>query len=205
MNLIGNSCVSAFISKLCFKEEYHNPFCWCKIDFPSMYTLISKYDSINFKSVEFEKTSNYYTAHIDGKISVQYIHYIDDPSMEAITYERSNVRGPNIIDYVSEKYFNRLEKMTTSPTFLLAAGYWQEYYVDDTQIQQLIELNSPYPILVCMPASPKNQLTSSGNVKIHNHIFPMGIDGVHRKIADYVSNYYWGVKSSASDQNMNLC
>lgn len=205
MNLIGNSCVSAFITKLCFKEEYHNPFCWCKLDFSSMYNLIQSYDSINFRNVDFEKSNNFYIAHIDGLVNVQYIHYLDDPSISSIQFEQSNVRGPNIIDYVTEKYFSRLAKMTEPPTFLLAAGYWQEYYVNDTQIQQLMDMQSPYTILISMPHSVNNKLTSQGNVKIHNHTFPMGVDGIHRKLADWLSNYYWGIKSSITDQNVNLC
>ena len=59
MNLVGNSCVSAFIMRDCFKKEFNNPFCWAKIAFESMYNLIVKSDSINFKNVEFIKCDNY--------------------------------------------------------------------------------------------------------------------------------------------------
>lgn len=204
MNLIGNSCVSAFITKLCFKREYSNPFCWSKIGFESMYNLIKYYDTLNFKNVSFERTLDYYTAHIDDKVDVKYIHYIEDNKLPNIVFERSNVKGPNIIEYVSEKYYSRLAKMVEPPTFLLAAGYWQEYYVNDEQIQQLIELNSPYTILISMPKSPHNKISTTRNVKIHNHTFVMGEDGVHRKLANYVSNYYWGLTMSTADLTANL-
>ena len=48
MNLVGNSCVSAFIMRDCFKKEFNNPFCWAKIDFQSMYnSLMDVYKRVN--------------------------------------------------------------------------------------------------------------------------------------------------------------
>lgn len=204
MNIIGNSCVSAFISKYCLHQEYNNPFCWCKISFPSMFNLIAHYDTINFHNVSFTKHNNYYIATIDNQVEVHYIHYIEDNSIDSTIFEKSNVKSPNILEYVQDKYFLRLKKMTETPVFLLAAGYWQEYYTDDTQIQKLIDLQSPYTIIVCMPNGPNNRLCSNGNVKIHNHSMPMGVDGIHRKLASYISNYYWGVTDEATDQIINL-
>lgn len=204
MNLIGNSCVSAFISKLCLKETYNNPFCWCKMEFESIYNLIKNYETINFKNVEFIKTENFYTAIIDNQIKVQYIHYIEDDTLSELTFEKTNVKGPNILEYVKEKYFTRLTKMKDEPIFILAAGYWQEYYLDDTQIQQIIDLNSKYNIIISMPNSPKNKLKSNNKVKILNHNFKMGIDGVHKLLAIYISNYFFNTKVSTSDQILNL-
>lgn len=204
MNLIGNSCVSAFISKLCLKETYNNPFCWCKMDFDSIYNLIKDYDKINFENVEFIKDGNIYTAIIDGKVRVKYIHYIEDNSLTELTFEKSNVKGPNIIEYVKEKYFSRLKKMNDEPIFILAAGYWQEYYLNDEQIQKLIDLNSKYKIIISMPNSKNNKLKSQQNVRILNHNFKMGLDGVHRILAVYISNYFFGTKVSTSDQIQNL-
>lgn len=194
MNLVGNSCVSAFIMRDCFKQEFNNPFCWAKIDFNSMYNLISKWDSIHFDKVDFIKSNNCYNAIIDDVVKVQYIHYIEDNKRNEISFEKSNVIGPNILDYVKTKYFSRLAKMKEPPTFLLAAGYWQEYYVNDNQIEKLLDLNSKYTIIVSMPHSKMNVMKSTNNIKIHNHSFKMGSDGVHRKLAYYIANYYWEIK-----------
>lgn len=57
MNLIGNSCVSAFIIRDFLKEEYTNPFCWNIIDYKSMYNLIKYYDTINFLNYKLENSS----------------------------------------------------------------------------------------------------------------------------------------------------
>ena len=203
MNLVGNSCVSAFIMRDCFKKEFNNPFCWAKIDFDSMYNLISKWDSINFENVEFIKCDNYYTAIIDKLVKVQYIHYLEDNDRKEITFEKTNVIGPNILDYVKAKYFSRLAKMKEPPTFLLAAGYWQEYYVNDNQIKKLLELNSKYPIIISMPNSKMNVMKSTNNIKIHNHSFKMGCDGIHRKLAYYIADYYWGIKGEEVCQALN--
>jgi len=48
------------------------------------------------------------------------------------------------------------------------------------------------------------KLTSQGNVRIHNHTFKMGVDDVHRKIAIYLANYFFGTKVSATAQVSNL-
>lgn len=200
MNLVGNSCVSAFITRDCFRTEFNNPFCWAKIDFLGMYNLIRNWDAIKFDHVEFRKTGNFYTANIDGMADVQYIHYIEDATKKGTTFEKCNVLSPDILPYVKEKYFSRLEKMKEPPTFLLAAGYWQEYYVDDEQIERLIRLDSTYPIIVCMPNTPRNRLKTIGNVKIHNHSFTMGIDGIHRKMAYYIADYYWGLKGEEASR-----
>ena len=194
MNLVGNSCVSAFIMSDCFKQEFNNPFCWSKIDFNSMYNLISKWDSIHFDKVDFIKSNNFYNAIIDDVVKVQYIHYIEDNKRNEISFEKSNVIGPNILDYVKTKYFSRLAKMKEPPTFLLAAGYWQEYYVNDNQIEKLLDLNSKYTIIISMPNSKMNAMKSTNNIKIHNHSLKMGSDGFHRKLAYYIANYYWGIK-----------
>lgn len=207
MNLIGNSCVSAFISKLCLKEPYGNPFCWAKLDFDSIFALITKYDSIDFNKVEFVKTGNCYTAIIDNCVRVQYIHYIEDPDKSELTFEKSNVKCKDILPYVKEKYFSRMAKMKADhkdPIFILAAGYWQEYYLNDAQIKQIIEAKPKYKVIVCMPVNKNNKLTSQGNVRIHNHTFKMGVDGVHRKIAIYLASYFFGTKVSATAQVSNL-
>ncbi len=207
MNLIGNSCVSAFISKLCLKEPYGNPFCWAKLDFDSIYALITKYDSLDYNNVEFIKTENYYTAVIDNCVKVQYIHYLEDPNTPKLTFEKANVKCKDILPYVKEKYFARVAKMQADnkePIFILAAGYWQEYYLSDEQIQKIIDADPKYKIIVCMPVSEKNRLTSQGNVRIHNHTYKMGVDGVHKKIAIYLASYFFGTKVSATDQISNL-
>lgn len=175
------------------------------MDFKSVYNLIKNYDRIDFTKVEFIKTEkNFYIACIDNQVNVKYIHYIEDNSLPSLTFEKSNVKGPKILSYVKEKYFSRLEKMTEEPIFILAAGYWQEYYLSDEEIQKIIDLNSKYKIFISMPKTSKNILTSHGNVKILNHSFKMGVDGIHRKLAIYLSNNFFGTIVSTSDQIRDL-
>ena len=47
MNLIGNSCISAYIQKYMLNQQFENPFCWCTVSQSDMSKLILNYDKIN--------------------------------------------------------------------------------------------------------------------------------------------------------------
>ena len=67
MNLVGNSCVSAFIMRDCLKKEFNNPFCWAIIDFDSMYNLIGKLEKTITRDTE-GKITHKNTLYLSGII-----------------------------------------------------------------------------------------------------------------------------------------
>lgn len=196
MNLIGNSCVSAFIIRDFLKEEYTNPFCWNIIDYKSMYNLIKYYDTINFLNYKLENSSinkNTFSVIIDKKVVVNYIHYIKDEKIDGLKFEKSNIFSNNIEKYIIEKYENRVRKMILkkeSPIFLLAAGYNQEYYYTDDEINSILDLNSPYKIII---SYDKCNVKPRGNSIILNHNLKMNVDGVHFKLASFISKNIFNI------------
>lgn len=205
MNLIGNSCVASFLTRDYLNEEYKNPFCWSSMDFTSTYLLIKYFNKIDFNNVRFEIVNNFCVAIIDNLITVKYIHYLQDLSLHKVTFEKSNVKYDNILDYAKNKYFSRLEKIKKeNPTFILAAGYWQEYYMNDIQIKSIMNLDSDYDIIICMPSTKINVLQSTKNIKILNHSFPMGIDGTHQKIAEFLAKNIFNINKTIDLKNTKL-
>lgn len=188
MNLIGNSCVASFITRDFLKEKYKNPFCWTSMDFESIYNLIKKYDTIDFNNVKFINIGNFYQAILDNDIKINYIHYLNDDKCENLTFDRSNVKCKEILPYVKKKYFDRIKLIKEEePIFILAAGYYQEYYMTDKEIQKIIDINSKYRIIISMPNTKNNMLKSIKNVKIANHNLQMNVDGVHYELAKFIS------------------
>jgi hypothetical protein len=68
------------------------------------------------------------------------------------------------------------------PIFIIAAGYHQEYYYTNEQLQSIINLNSKYKIIISYDKCNVN-ISNNTNVMILNHTFKMDIDGVHNNIA----------------------
>lgn len=201
MNLIGNSCVSAFIIRDFLKEEYTNPFCWNIIDYKSMYNLIKYYNTINFLNYKlvYLNDKNTFAIIIDNKVTVMYIHYKKDETVEGIKYELSNVKSNNIEKYIVEKYESRVKKMLSKnekPVFLIAAGYNQEYYYTENELKTIINLNSPYKIII---SYDKCNIKSSKNVIVLNHNLQMNIDGVHFKLASFISDKVFNIKINEKD------
>ena len=85
-NIIGNSCVSAFITKELLNQEFINPFCWNTIDAQSMYNLILYYDTLDWNNIELIKDKNwhFYTI-IDNKVIINF-------DGNRIEYEKKNLK-----------------------------------------------------------------------------------------------------------------
>lgn len=193
MNLIGNSCVGAFIIRDFLKEEYINPFCWNIIDYKSMYNLIKYYDSINFLNYKLINENNVFSILIDDKVKVKYIHYKKDKNINGIKFEAFDVLSNNIEKYIIEKYESRVKKMLSKkekPIFLIAAGYTQEYYYSEKELKSIIDINSPYKIII---SYDKCKIKSTNNVIILNHNFKMNMSGVHFKLASFIAKNIFNI------------
>jgi len=140
---IVNSCVGAYLYKLCMKKKFDNPFMWGLIDFNSMYYMIQNFENINFKNFELLKDNNWnFSLKIDDKIIIKYIHYKFDPKATKIIKKDFDVFYNKIWEYIIQKYEERLERMLNikeEPIFILAN--W--YNVPETNLtyQQLKLLN----------------------------------------------------------------
>lgn len=210
MNLIGNSCVSAFIIRDFFKEEFTNPFCWNVIGYESMYNLIKYYDEINFLNFkvirsQLKNNQNTFSVIIDDKVVVNYIHYKKDESAKSIIFEKSNVIWCDIEKYVTSKYKSRVEKMLSkneNPVFLIAAGYNQEYYYSENELESIYNIDTPYKIIM---SYDNCKLKSYNNVTVINHNLKMNVDGVHYKLASFISDKVFNIKEKSTqrpEQNM---
>lgn len=147
MNLISNNCVGARIYEVS-SMQFNNPFTWCSFDFLDFKKLI-----INFNNIDFFKPKiqieNYkdrcfsILCEFDYDIKVHYIHYIYDK--QQTIKQHPDVKSKTIIQYFTEVYFRRLERMVEQneqPTFLLTFNYTKKDYKDyDKYLNEFIKLD----------------------------------------------------------------
>ena len=155
LNLIGNSCASAYLTKDHENGKFINPFCWNIIDFVSMYNLISNFSKISWESFEtrIEKDSSY-SLIIDNSVTVNYAHYKYSPTVDKKICENdegTDFISKNIEDYLIDKYKIRIKRMIDSkidPTFVIASRnipLRNNYSAD--QIVKLLSINTTYTII----------------------------------------------------------
>lgn len=153
MNLVGNSCVSSYITRDFLHQRYKNPFCWCIMDFESCYNLVKYWDNLNFNNYELIKDEKWnFSIIIDDKVKIQYVHYLFDKDAKTIIKNPPDVRWNKIWEYIVEKYIKRIENIKNEkPIFLFAsANHGLSRHKPFTLEQQklLDELNSPYKIII---------------------------------------------------------
>lgn len=149
MNLISQNCLSGNIYKNHLKEEFGNPFIWTVIDFNSMLYLIQNWNTINFKNYELVKDDKWnFSIIIDGKVKVQYVHYIFDPDAKTVQMH-CNVRGDikycKIWEYIIKKYEERLNRMLDKkeePIFCICN--FNTIFPDAIYTEEQLEILSKY-------------------------------------------------------------
>ena len=116
MNIICNNCVGARLYEVT-KQQFPNPFMWMSINSDDFIYLVQNYDIIDFNNPTFElekyKLNAYQTVLItlNNKVKLHYIHYIqDDSKNEPVKELNTNILYKDILQYVKNKWFNRLNR-----------------------------------------------------------------------------------------------
>lgn len=157
MNIISNSCCGAYLMREHLKTEYVNPFCWNVIDLKSYYYLIRDWDKINFLNYELVKDENWnFSIIIDGKIKVQYIHYLFDPNAEKLSSRSKNENDVlvwnKMWEYVVSKYEERVKRMLSKkekPVFLIADLHDNDLRKYDKEwLMKIDELNCDFDVIL---------------------------------------------------------
>lgn len=145
MNIISNTCVGAALQRDCIKQEYANPFCWCTIDFNSMYYLIKNYDKINFDDFNLIKNENWrFSIVIENKIQINYPHYKLGKTDKTLRRKGEDIFYYKMWEYVVQKYEerkNRMIKNKEKPIFIIATIHKCQTY-NKNQIKELCTLCS---------------------------------------------------------------
>lgn len=153
MNLIGNTCVASYITRDHLKQTFINPFVWNIIDFESCFNLVKYWDVLNFENYELVKDKNWnFSIIIDGKVKVQYVHYIFSAKYDKITINNNDVYFNRIWEYIIEKYEKRIKNIRKEkPIFIFATANYglsrhKPFTIDEQK--KLEELESPYKIIL---------------------------------------------------------
>lgn len=152
MNIISNSCVGANIMRDRLKCPYNNPFCWCLVDFNSMYNLITNWDTINFDKIELIPLpgKDICAILIDGKVLIRYVHY--HRSVKDLKIRKSDVEiyYCKIEDYVLSSYKRRLARMRSEnkpPIFVIGSSWWTGEFTQE-EIEKFLQIDTKYQIVI---------------------------------------------------------
>ena len=145
MNIISNTCVGAALQRDCIKQEYENPFCWCTVDFNSMYYLIENFEKINFNNFELIKNEKWrFSIRIENKIQINFPHYKLGKTDKTFRRHGEDIFYYKMWEYVVQKYEERLKRMKTlknEPIFVIATIHKCQTYTNE-QIRKICELCS---------------------------------------------------------------
>ena len=124
MNVIGNSCVGAYIYKNHLKSNYENPFTWAIVDFNSMFYLIKNYNKIDFNKFKLIKDAKCnFSIVVDGHVKIDYVHYKLDRTAKKPIKKKFDVFYCKIWEFIVLKYLERIKRMQKckdKPIFILA-------------------------------------------------------------------------------------
>lgn len=152
-NLVGNSCVSSYITRDILKQKFINPFVWNIFDFNSSYNLVKNWDNINFEKFKLiNNLDGTFSILIDDLVKVKYVHYLYSQKDIEIRKENNDVYYNKIQDYVIGKYLSRIKLIrSVSPIFLFAtANFGLDRHKPFTLYEQklLERLDCKYPIVI---------------------------------------------------------
>lgn len=155
-NIIGNSCISSWITAKILKQQFINPFCWCIMDFNSCLNLIQNFYDINFADIElqYNDNNNEFSVIIANLVRVQYVHYKFDLMANDIITDGPDVRYNQIWEYIISKYIERTKRMIQNkiePIFMFAGAGKAENKRSTFNIEEqhiINEINTPFKIYV---------------------------------------------------------
>ena len=170
MNLIANDCAGAYLYQDWFKTDFMNPFIWCSIDLNNFCCLIENYDSLNFNNIECVLETNVSgicfqkslcpKIIIDGKVEVNYFHYIEDKKYNSPTKVKGYTAINDVKKYAIDCYTRRLEKMNGNPIFIwdVTRAKWYNKQ-NENPIYKIRNINSNYTVII-YSSKVKTDLTS---------------------------------------------
>ena len=145
MNLITNDCIGAFLYMNVIKENFKNPFMWTRIDLNEFYKLIKLYKEIDFKEIKFtDRTSlknNLFELCVDQKFNVLMPHMKFDKRCNKVIKRGNDVYYYKIWEYIIDKWYDRLKRMTEEPIFVCHLDYKQTYdsTLDETLFNEIVK------------------------------------------------------------------
>lgn len=132
-NIIGSSCVGAYIMRDHLHQEFINPFIWTAVDKESMINLINHYDNIDWFNIDvrIDDRFNEFSKPrliIDNLVTLRYPHHMFTTFDTSIRRHKNDIYYCEIWQYIADAYLRRIKRMLTSkldPIFVWA-GAWED-------------------------------------------------------------------------------
>lgn len=169
MNLVGNCCISNFISEMA-GEGHTNPFTWIDLDFDSLYYLITNWKNIDWDDYTLNKVTHPYQKCdlfeivIEDKVHLRYIHYLYDNTAVQPIIKGADVRYCKIWEYIVQKYEERLKRMldeNAPPVFITE---WEHMNYDEAAFWKIEKTSLDYKLVVI--TYNKNLKTDNKNILV---------------------------------------
>lgn len=159
MNIISNDCVAGYIYTKQLKVQFVNPFAWSSMNLENFSKLIDGYDTLNFKNIECNLIINNSTVcelgstipqiTIDNAVEVNYFHYQQSQKHNIPTKVYGYKYYNDMINYATDEYFKRLNRMQENPIFIwhITPNMWYNPQKQNPT-EMFKKLNSHYTIIV---------------------------------------------------------
>lgn len=169
MNLIGNCCISNFISQIA-GEGNTNPFTWIDLDFDSLYYLITNWENVKWNDYELNRVKHPYQncdlfeIVVENKAHLRYIHYLFDKTASQPRTIGQDVRYCKIWEYIVQKYEERKQRMlerNEKPVFITE---WEHMDYDEAAFWKIEKEDLKYKLVVI--TYNKNLKTNNKNILV---------------------------------------
>lgn len=167
MNLIGNCCISNFISQIA-GEGNTNPFTWIDMDFNSLYYLIINWENVKWNDYKIVKVPHPYQNRdmfeivIENKVHLRYVHYLYDKNVLQIKTVKQNVYYYKIWEYIVQKYEERKQRMLERNEKPMFITEWEHMNYDEAAFWKIEKENLKYKLVVI--TYNKNLKTNNKNI-----------------------------------------
>ncbi len=169
MNLIGNCCISNYISQIA-GEGNTNPFTWIDLDFNSLYHLITNWENVKWNDYEINRVKHPYRdcdlfeIVIENKVHLRYVHYLFDKTATSPKVFGHDVRYCRIWEYIVQKYEERKQRMlerNEKPVFITE---WEHMNYDEAAFWKIEKEDLKYKLVVI--TYNKNLKTDNKNILV---------------------------------------
>ena len=196
MNLIGNCCISNFISKK-VGEGNNNPFTWIDMDFDSLYYLMTNWENIDWNNFMLNKVKHPYQncdlfeIVIEEKVHLRYIHYLYEKTALQPKVFGENVRYCKIWEYIVQKYEERLKRMLEQKENPVFITEWEHMNYDEAAFWKIEKEDLKYKLVVI--TYNKNLKTENKNILLiyDPHGRGGGYKGAGNRFPQWYANTYY--------------
>jgi len=191
MNVVANTCIGARLYQL-ESCQYNNPFIWNIIEFHDMYTLITRWEDINFTRFSISSSSYYnnipyynslyhhelqqpffiFKITIDNQVNIHYVHYRWRHSASTPTINNIDVYYNKIWEYITNKYIDRTTRMLNrreQPRFVIQCN--EPSYTLNNQ-QKIMTITDRNITLITPHYDLLNQKATA--IKLAKQVYPIG-------------------------------